>query len=161
MGFRQELRRRIEKKRGEIVTLEVKLREAQVYIQALEDTLKFAPLDDDDDEAPPPLAMKELREGSAIARAKEAIQKAGKPLHINDLLVALGGKSDDKDARSALSGSLAAYVRKNEIFTRPAPNTFGLLDVKAPALKAAVPPPFFGLDAARVEAQIEDDDVPF
>jgi hypothetical protein len=31
--------------------------------------------------------------------------------------------------RSALSGSIAAYVRKGEIFTRPAPNTFGLLEL--------------------------------
>lgn len=160
MGIRFELKKRIEKKRNEICTLEGKLKEAQVYIQALEDTLKMIPPDDDEDTSPL-TAMKELREGTAIARSQEAILKAGRPLHINELLVALG-KPEDKDAKLALSGSLAAYVRKNEIFTRPAPNTFGLQDMKGGDAKVAatakVPPPTFGLDSS---SPVLDDDVPF
>lgn len=160
MGIRFDLKKRIEKKRGEISTLEGKLKEAQVYIQALEDTLKMIPPDDDEDTLPS-AAMKELREGTNIARSQEAILKAGRPLHINELLAALG-KPDDKDAKLALSGSLAAYVRKNEIFTRPAPNTFGLADMKSTDVKVVtpkVPPPAFGTDSSA--PAVIDDDVPF
>lgn len=172
MSFRSEIRRRIEKKRAEIASLEVKLREAQIYIEALEDTIKLLPPDEEEElESVPSSASKELREGSAIGRAKDAIVKAGRPLHINELLVALG-KPIDKDSRSALSGSLAAYVRKSEIFTRPAPNTFGLIEGKsvagAPAPGRPTPPPMFGIEtAAQVkdvepgQREIDEEDVPF
>jgi len=49
-------------------------------------------------------------------------------MHITELLEAIG-KPGDRMNRSALGGSIAAYVRKGEIFTRPAPNTFGLLEL--------------------------------
>src|SRR4051812_13115613 len=125
MGFRQELEKRIEKKRAEINGLSTKLKEAEIYVQALEDTLKLLPrgggdLIDTAASAPSP-----LREGSTIARAKDAIESAGRPLHISALLKAIG-KPDDKDSRAALAGSIGAYVRKGEVFTRPAPNTFGV-----------------------------------
>jgi hypothetical protein len=34
----------------------------------------------------------------------------------------------NKSTRAAVAGSLSAYVRNGEIFTRPAPNTFGLIE---------------------------------
>jgi hypothetical protein len=39
------------------------------------------------------------------------------------------GKPETKEARVSLAGSIASYARKNEIFSRPEPNTFGLLEV--------------------------------
>jgi hypothetical protein len=49
-------------------------------------------------------------------------------MHINEILKALGSPVDSKHKLS-LGGSLANYVRKGQIFTRPAPNTFGLLEM--------------------------------
>jgi len=62
-----------------------------------------------------------------LSQARDAIRKAGKPLHITQILVAIG-RANTKQTRLALSGSLATYVRRDEIFTRPEPNTFGLLE---------------------------------
>jgi hypothetical protein len=46
-------------------------------------------------------------------------------MHVTDLLKEMG-KDATKSNRTSLSGSLGFYVRQEEIFTRPAPNTFGL-----------------------------------
>ena len=59
--------------------------------------------------------------------AYDALKKAGKPLHVNVLLPAIGRGITRAD-KSAISGTLAAYVRKGDVFTRPAPNTFGLAE---------------------------------
>src|ERR1019366_3476412 len=116
MGFREELQKRVEKKRSEISALAGKLKEAEIYAQALEDTLKLLPKEDGGvSEAPAEIP---LREGSNIAKAKEAIQKAGKPMHITELLAALG-KPADKDARAALAGSLGAYVPHRQRSVQP------------------------------------------
>src|SRR5688572_13801905 len=128
MTFREELQKRIDKKRTEIATLTVRLKEAEIYAQALEDTLKLLPKENGDIPELPATSVP-LREGTAIFRAKEVLQEAGKPLHINELLSAMG-KPSDRDNRTALAGSISAYVRRSEIFTRPAPNTFGLVGMK-------------------------------
>jgi len=122
MGLRNDLERKIERKRQEIKELEFKIREAQAYISAHQETLKMLSR-----EGSGLLAERNLRVGSSIAKARDAIKKAGKPLHIADLLKALG-RPNDKKNRLSLSGSLAHYVRKGEIFSRPAPNTFGLTE---------------------------------
>lgn len=124
MGLRDELLKRIERKRQDIATLESQIRESSSYVQALEDTLKLLPRDGLNDGG----AEQVLRPTSSVFRAREAIRKAGRPMHITELLEAIG-KPGDRMNRSALGGSIAAYVRKGEIFTRPAPNTFGLLEL--------------------------------
>jgi hypothetical protein len=47
-----------------------------------------------------------------------------------------------KNSKTSLSGSLASYVREHKIFTRPAPNTFGLVEFAEVAIKE--PPEGFG-----------------
>lgn len=144
MAARDELQKRIERKKAEIASLEAQVRDAKVYIQAMEDAIKVLPRELDD-----ATIDTVLRPGSNVAKAREALQKAGKPMHILEILEAIG-KETDPESRAALSGSLAAYVRKREIFTRPAPNTFGLLEFEdaSPVRQtaAATPPPNFGLD---------------
>jgi hypothetical protein len=71
-----------------------------------------------------------LRPGTALAKAREAIKKAGHPLHVSEILKALG-KPPDKKNRISLGGSLSGYVRKGEVFTRSAPNTFGLIELES------------------------------
>jgi hypothetical protein len=123
MGIRQDFERRIAKKQQEIDALELQIRDAKSYLQALQDSLKFFPRDGNGDSTA--AAGADLRPGSALSKAREAIRKSGKPLYINELLAALG-KSQDKKNRVSLAGSLSNYARKHEIFTKTAPNTFGL-----------------------------------
>lgn len=48
-------------------------------------------------------------------------------MHVNDILTRIG-KAPDKASRVSVAGTLASYVRSGQIFTRPAPNTFGLVE---------------------------------
>lgn len=157
MVFRDELQKRLEKKRNEINTLAGKLKEAQIYAQALEDTLKLLPKEDGASEVPDETT---LREGSTISRAKEVLQKEGRPMHISELLMGLG-KPADKEHRAALAGSLGAYVRRGDIFTRPRPNTFGLVGMKVTSAQADAPPlTTFQTDQPPQEDATEEPDFP-
>ncbi len=142
MDMRRELNRKIERKRAEIeqwerekAELELKIREGTAYVTGIAESLKLLPKEMASD------AAKALRAGSSVAKARETILKAGRPLHINAILNALG-KEATHDAKAALSGSLATYVRKGQIFTRPAPNTFGLVELEQE--ETDQPPPGFG-----------------
>lgn len=133
--MRSHLTKQIEKKQAEIQRLEddvreaeTKLREARAYVQALNDVLKTIPKEEKDANATTlPAAVRELRHGSDVAKARDALLKAGAPLHISELLPAIG-KPVNKQSRVSLSGSLGAYARDQIIFTRTAPNTFGLIE---------------------------------
>ena len=147
MSTRKKIKDRIKRKELEIQQLEAKIREEKAYIQALQDAIKLLPRDDD---IP---AEAKLRPGSAVGKAREVILKAGRPLHISKILEAMG-RSADRKGQTGLSGSIHSYVRRGEIFTRPAPNTFGLVEMgnKTEKNKVAVPPtdddlpPDFGVD---------------
>jgi hypothetical protein len=144
MTNRRRLEEKISKKEQEIQELEVKLREARAYIQALQDVMKMMPR-----ESESPMSESAIREGSYVYGAREAIAKAGRPLHIVELLKATGRPNDRKN-RTGMSGSLAAYVRRGEVFTRPKPNTFGLIESTpakpSPASHRSSPPDDFGFD---------------
>jgi hypothetical protein len=148
MDLRRELTRKIERKRSEVETWEKEkserealIREGQAYIGALVETLKLLPK-----ETPSATAASALRAGSEVARAREAILKAGKPLHVDEILQALG-KPINHNNKASLSGSIATYVRKEMIFSRPAPNTFGLIELEQDTPEVTLedePPPNFG-----------------
>jgi hypothetical protein len=124
MSIRQDFERRIAKKQQEIGDLELQLRDARSYLQALQDSLKIIPKDGDNG-----ISGVGLRPDSALSKARDALRKSGKPLHINELLIALG-KSPDKKNKLSLAGSLSNYARKREIFVKTAPNTFGLRELE-------------------------------
>ena len=141
MGLREDLQRRIERKQEEIRDLEAQIRQSGAYLQALEDTMRLLPREGVNEGN----ADAVLRPNSGVAKARDAILEAGKALHIGELLTAIG-KPDTRINRAGLSGSIAAYVRKREIFTRPAPNTFGLIELDEEGPNAKAPPPGFGRD---------------
>ena len=157
MALRGDLERRIEKKQQEIADLASKLGEARSYLQALEDTLKLLPREGVNQGR----AAKVLRRGSNVALARKALLHASKPLHIDELLRAIG-LPDDRKHRLALSGSLASYVRKGEIFSRPAPNTFGLLELNgslaAGPASIAEPEPPIGFGGGSTPANADSGD---
>jgi len=139
MSLRGQLERKIQAKNQEIAKLESEVLEARSYVQGLQDALKLLPRDDDAGNL-----GKILRPGSDMAKARDRLLKEGKPMHIDEILKALG---KGKDHKASISGSLGNYVRKGEIFTRPAPNTFGLKEFES-ELEVSTngePPEDFGL----------------
>src|SRR4051812_16249060 len=125
MGAIENLQRLYDKKQQEVRQLEIKLREASAYLQALQDSIKV--LNRESGAAVGESDEQTLRPGTSLANARDVLRAAGKPLHISELLK-LMGKPVDKKTRVSLSGTLASYVRDGQVFTRPAPNTFGLLE---------------------------------
>jgi hypothetical protein len=122
MGIRENFQKLIDKKQQEIDQLELQVREARAYIQALQDSLKFLPRD-----TSAPSVDHALRPDSALAQARNAIRSAGAALPIVEILKAIG-KPQDKKNRVSLAGTLSSYVRAGKVFTKTAPNTFGLLE---------------------------------
>lgn len=155
MNQQKKIMGRIRRKEAEIQDLEVQIREAKAYVQAMQDVLKMLPRT-----GAGPGGAEILRTGSAAAQARDIILAAGQPVHVTDLLKEMG-KEMTRETRASLSGTLAAYVRKGEIFTRPGPNVFGLVEMdeqpKAP-IQADEPPDNFGTFDDEPE---EDDDSPF
>ncbi len=137
MGARESLQRLADRKSQEIDDLERQIDMAKAYLQAIQDSIKALPRE-------PSLPQKgedvslDLRPGTLLARAREAIQQNGNPMHISSLLSAIG-IGNTKKARVSLVGSLGAYVRKGSVFTRPAPNTFGLIEFGGSSKRAVQP----------------------
>jgi hypothetical protein len=133
MGIREQFQKLIDRKTQEIKDLEIELEKAKAYVQAMQDSLRLLPR-----EAVNGNQGQVLRPGTALAKARDILKDAGKPMHINDLLKAME-KTVDKKNRLSLSGSLSTYVRSGQIFYRPAPNTFGLIEMaKTSATDAAI-----------------------
>jgi hypothetical protein len=153
MGFKEELEKKIERKRAEISELESSLKTARTYLQALEDMQRMAARDGGSPTRQTPIQPSPrqsgsmFRTGSMTQAAYDAIKAAGKPLHVSELLPAIG-RAVTRGETSAVSGTLAAYIREGKVFTRTAPNTFGLTEFEAGepagAKAAQEPPPGFG-----------------
>jgi hypothetical protein len=123
MNERRKIEEKLRKKEEEICEFEAKIRDARIYVQALRDVLKILPRGSERN-----IRAGALRPGSGMAKVREFILEKGCPGHVTELLEALD-RPATREARASLSGSLAAYVRKREIFTRPSPNTFGLIEL--------------------------------
>jgi hypothetical protein len=154
MGLREKFQKRIDEKLQEIASLHDRIRDLEVYVRAVEDTMRLLPRENQENRSG------DLRSGTNIHKAYEALRERGVPMHISDIVKAIG-KPDEHDNRVALGGSISAYVRKGQLFTRPAPNTFGLLDFpQKPA--AGMPPPDFGIEGSEAETEVVvEDDVPW
>ena len=125
MGARESLQKLIDRKLAEIDGLEAQLRDARVYVQAVQDSFKLLPKEENGE-----AASKELRHGSALAQVQEFLKREGTPQHISTILEFLG-KPLDKQSRVSLSGSLGGYARDRRIFTKTGPNTFGLIEFES------------------------------
>jgi hypothetical protein len=118
MGLREKFDEKIRQKKQEIQDYEAKIREAKASIDAWIEAKKLLPRED---EAP----ERTLRPDSLVGKTCAILRDANKPLHVSEILKRMG-EENTAEKRVSLSGSIAAYVRRNEVFTRPAPNTFGL-----------------------------------
>jgi predicted ribosome quality control (RQC) complex YloA/Tae2 family protein len=123
MGMKEKLDDKIKRKEQEILEFEANIREARAYIQALQEATKLLPRE----EAKSGKAETMLRPGGSAYKAFRALQEAGTPLHIKDILRIIGIQNN-KTNRISLGGTLARYSRSNDIFKRTAPNTFALVN---------------------------------
>lgn len=123
MSIRDQFKKLLDRKEQEIIEIELQLEKAKTYVQAIQDSMRLLPKDSSE-----PDMEQMLRPGTALARSREVLKSAGRPMHITEILKAIN-QPLDKNHKISLSGSLSAYVRNGQIFTRPAPNTFGLLDM--------------------------------
>jgi hypothetical protein len=121
MGIRENIQKLITKKLEENATMELQLKENKAYIQGLQDSMKLLPKDGNG------TAEYTLREGTALAKARDALRAAKSPLAIGELLKAIG-KPQDKKNRISLTGTLSGYAREGKVFTKTASNTFGLIE---------------------------------
>jgi hypothetical protein len=148
MGVRQKFDRKIREKQIEIDELVLKVREAKAYLQALQDASKFLPReggaeDDEGDETP-----HSVKPGTALELVVKTLRSRGKPMHIMEILPAIGRKATPED-RASIGSTISAYVRRQQVFTRPGPNTFGLLEwgTEANSIQESGPPEDFGLNS--------------
>jgi len=139
MHIREQFQKLLDRKQQEIMDLELQIEKAKAYVQALQDSMRFLPRNHGQEDAA-------LRPGTALALARDVLQAEGKPMHITDILKAMN-KPTDKKNKLSLSGSLSTYVRNGQIFSRPAPNTFALLETsKTSAAEEIDLPEEFGSD---------------
>jgi hypothetical protein len=120
MDLRKKLEKDISKQQQKIAELQTQIMAEEGYLRAQMDMLKMFPKEG---EKSPEVS---LRPGSDPARVRDMLAESGKPMHISEVLQNLG-KPVTNEAKAALVGTLGLYVRRREIFTRPAPNTFGLI----------------------------------
>lgn len=139
MGARESLQRLADRKSQEIADLERQIDMARAYLQAIQDSIKALPRESPSQGGSAAEASADLRAGSLLSRAKDAIQKKGAPMHISEILAAIGVENT-KNTRVSLVGSLGSYVRKGQVFSRPGPNIFGLTGMKIP--EAVIPEGF-------------------
>ena len=145
MGARSQVEKKILAKQQEIAGLEMQIQAANSYIQAMQEVLRLLPKEDvENGETEQRL---QLRHGSAMAQTREVLLKTGKPMHIVEIIKAIG-RENSKSQRVSISGSLRTYARKNQIFTQVGGNIFGLVEwgTSNGAVREA-PPPGFGLDS--------------
>lgn len=146
MGLREELQRRYDRKVQETKDLELRIRENTAYLQGLQDAMRMLDREPTREAQGAGTIDADLRAGSAVAKVRDLLREAGRPLHVVDLLAALG-KPVNRNAKAGLSGTLSPYVQQRRIFTRPAPNTFGLLEfVENGSADETEPPASFGTD---------------
>jgi hypothetical protein len=145
---RRNIEKLIERSENEMIELHKALEMKVAYIQGLRDTLKYLPKD-----AMPEPSQPQLRPGTELAKAYEILREEGKPIHIMELLKRLGKEATHKN-RVSLSGSMGFYVRKQQFFTRPAPNTFGVTDMGDAQRNGGTtgePPDDFGIEEEKAE----------
>lgn len=119
MRAEQDIEKKIKQKEDEVQKLREDLGKAEAYIEALKESLRLIKKTSDPNEG--------IRPGSMMYKVRSALRKEGKSLYVEELLKRMGMEVNKKN-KVSLSGSLGSYVRQEIIFTRPAPNTFGLIE---------------------------------
>ncbi len=123
MGVRDKFEKRLREKEQEIAELENKIREARIYVQALQDSMRFLPKEESGGVEKPT-----FRHGSITQKTYEVLKGSNKPMHSKEILSALDLEINRHNL-STLRGSIGAYIREGKIFFSPSPGTIGLIGV--------------------------------
>jgi predicted RNase H-like nuclease (RuvC/YqgF family) len=121
MKAERDIERKIKQKEEEVQRLREELVKAEAFIEAWQESLRLIKKDSNTENG------NGIRPGSMIHKAQTILRQEGKPLYVGELLKRMG-REVTKRNRMSLSGSLGSYVRNKQVFTRPAPNTFGLME---------------------------------
>lgn len=140
MKIERDIEKKIRQKEEEAQRLREDLYKAEAYIEALQESLRLIKKTSGSG-----VEGESVRPGSLVDKARKLLRKTGSPLHVNELLRGMG-KEVNKKNRTSLSGSLGSYVRQNYIFTRIAPNTFGLIEFGESEESIVDIPEGFGVD---------------
>ena len=103
MPLKDHIINRIKRKETEIQSHEAKIREAKIYLQALQDILKNIT----QDQTSPESAVSSdniLRPGSMTYKTYELLTKMGKPLHISEILKGIGEEPTKKASLVSCTG---------------------------------------------------------
>ncbi len=154
--MRKELEKRLKKQHidleavgKEIITLQATKTAIEAVICELESLLKTLPKENGKAEQ-----EKQLRHGTDVFKARQALRTAGKALYIDDIITAMS-EEPTIERRRSLAGQIAAYVRDNQIFTRPAPNTFGLKEFEDKKIEQETEDGY--ADFQKIKAELEDE----
>jgi len=131
MSVRTDIEKRIEKERQRVTELQNQVEKSESFIQGMQEALKMLPKESEKDtrRMSKTKTTTTFRTGSDVEKAYSLLRETGKPMHISEILVGIG-KEDTKANRMSLSSSLSRYVRNDELFKRPAPNSFALKETK-------------------------------
>lgn len=149
----KKLSNRISDEEAKVVELEMQLVRAKAYLAGMVDAQKYMPEQEDE-------GTTVLRDGSDLAKVRDILREVGAPLHVDDLLKRLG-KDFSRNSKASLVGSLSGYVKRGALFTRPGPNTFGLVDMDADPFSPEPPAGFGDQQQETPPVSNIDEEVPF
>ena len=86
MSNRTQLEKKIETHERELADLKAKALEKEAFLHGLREALKFMPKEEVDEKT----SRQELRVGSYVEKVRDLLEKAGKPMHVDDILRATG-----------------------------------------------------------------------
>ena len=115
----QELEAHIEEvNRG----FETKLVALRAEKKGMQDILKILP---NEGEA---TKCRTIRPNSKAGKSQALLKENGVPMHVGDIIEAIGEEENNTKTRASLAGTLRTYVNRGEVFSLPSPNTFSLLE---------------------------------
>lgn len=121
MKAAKDIERKIKQKQEENQRLKIEIERNEAYVEGLKDSLRLF------QRTAASNGTGAIRPNSQVDKARAVLRAERKPMHVSEIL-RKSGREPSKKNKLSLSGSLGWYVRHEEVFTRPAPNTFGLLE---------------------------------
>ena len=119
MTYLDTLRALAAEKQAELVRLEAELAAGRAYLRFLEERIEAAEQRSGD----------EPESNDPVIVIRRLIREAGRPLYIDDILGGLD-RPLNRDGREEIRQLLLSWVRREEIFTRPRPGVFGLVELE-------------------------------
>ncbi len=119
MTYLDTLRALAAEKRAELVRLEAELAAGRAYLRFLDERVEAA----DKRCAGEPECI------DPVIVIRRLIREAGQPLYIDDILRGLD-RPLNREGREEIRQLLLSWVRREEIFTGPRPEVFGLVELE-------------------------------